>query len=182
MQKNAPILITGAGGFIGKTWWPPCASRATGTCCCSKKPTRPTPCAGMRGRRRLCITWRASTAPGPWRILRRQRRPYRHPAQLSGRGPKPRPGAGDQQHPGRTQQRLRPQQGPGRGSGVYARPGAGAPVYVFRLPGVFGKWCRPNYNSVVATFAIMPPTACRSPCATQIMSCPWCTSTMWSAA
>jgi UDP-2-acetamido-2,6-beta-L-arabino-hexul-4-ose reductase len=23
---------------------------------------------------------------------------------------------------------------------------------VFRLPGVFGKWCRPNYNSVVATF------------------------------
>ena len=28
----------------------------------------------------------------------------------------------------------------------------GAPVYVFRMPGVFGKWCRPNYNSVVATF------------------------------
>lgn len=28
----------------------------------------------------------------------------------------------------------------------------GAPVRVFRLPGVFGKWCRPNYNSVVATF------------------------------
>lgn len=28
----------------------------------------------------------------------------------------------------------------------------GAPVYVFRLPGVFGKWCRPNYNSVVVTF------------------------------
>jgi UDP-2-acetamido-2,6-beta-L-arabino-hexul-4-ose reductase len=29
---------------------------------------------------------------------------------------------------------------------------AGVPVVVFRLPGVFGKWCRPNYNSVVATF------------------------------
>ena len=28
----------------------------------------------------------------------------------------------------------------------------GAKVAVFRLPGVFGKWCRPNYNSVVATF------------------------------
>ena len=27
-----------------------------------------------------------------------------------------------------------------------------SPVYVFRLPGVFGKWCRPSYNSVVATF------------------------------
>ncbi len=25
-------------------------------------------------------------------------------------------------------------------------------VFVFRLQGVFGKWCRPNYNSVVATF------------------------------
>lgn len=27
-----------------------------------------------------------------------------------------------------------------------------APVHVFRLPNVFGKWCRPNYNSAVATF------------------------------
>ena len=25
-------------------------------------------------------------------------------------------------------------------------------VYLYRLPNVFGKWCRPNYNSVVATF------------------------------
>ena len=29
---------------------------------------------------------------------------------------------------------------------------AGNPAAVFRLPGVFGKWCKPNYNSVVATF------------------------------
>ena len=29
---------------------------------------------------------------------------------------------------------------------------AGHPVYVFRLYNAFGKWCRPNYNSVVATF------------------------------
>lgn len=28
----------------------------------------------------------------------------------------------------------------------------GLPVYIYRLPNVFGKWCRPNYNSVVATF------------------------------
>lgn len=28
----------------------------------------------------------------------------------------------------------------------------GLPVHVFRLPNVFGKWCRPNYNSAVATF------------------------------
>lgn len=29
---------------------------------------------------------------------------------------------------------------------------SGAKAYVFRLPNVFGKWSRPNYNSVVATF------------------------------
>lgn len=28
----------------------------------------------------------------------------------------------------------------------------GSIVYVFRLPNVFGKWCRPNYNSAIATF------------------------------
>ena len=28
----------------------------------------------------------------------------------------------------------------------------GAPVLVYRFPNVFGKWCRPNYNSAVATF------------------------------
>jgi UDP-2-acetamido-2,6-beta-L-arabino-hexul-4-ose reductase len=28
----------------------------------------------------------------------------------------------------------------------------GNPCCIYRLPGVFGKWCRPNYNSVVATF------------------------------
>lgn len=28
----------------------------------------------------------------------------------------------------------------------------GSVVYVYRLPNVFGKWCRPNYNSAVATF------------------------------
>ena len=28
----------------------------------------------------------------------------------------------------------------------------GCPVTIYRLPGVFGKWSRPNYNSVVATF------------------------------
>jgi len=29
---------------------------------------------------------------------------------------------------------------------------SGADVFIFRLPNVFGKWCRPEYNSVVATF------------------------------
>lgn len=29
----------------------------------------------------------------------------------------------------------------------------GAKVFVYRLPNVFGKWCRPNYNSFIATLA-----------------------------
>lgn len=28
----------------------------------------------------------------------------------------------------------------------------GSPVCVYRFPNLFGKWCRPNYNSAVATF------------------------------
>ena len=28
----------------------------------------------------------------------------------------------------------------------------GNPVYIYRFPNLFGKWCRPNYNSVVATW------------------------------
>ena len=28
----------------------------------------------------------------------------------------------------------------------------GAEVHVYRFPNLFGKWCRPNYNSAVATF------------------------------
>ena len=28
----------------------------------------------------------------------------------------------------------------------------GAQVFIYRFPNVFGKWCRPNYNSAIATF------------------------------
>lgn len=35
---------------------------------------------------------------------------------------------------------------------VLLASGGGVRPYIFRLPGVFGKWCKPNYNSVVATF------------------------------
>lgn len=30
--------------------------------------------------------------------------------------------------------------------------GTGAKILIYRFPNLFGKWCRPNYNSVVATF------------------------------
>lgn len=29
---------------------------------------------------------------------------------------------------------------------------SGNKVFIYRLPNLFGKWCKPNYNSVVATF------------------------------
>jgi len=32
------------------------------------------------------------------------------------------------------------------------REKTGSTAYIYRLPNVFGKWCRPNYNSAVATF------------------------------
>lgn len=40
------------------------------------------------------------------------------------------------------------------GEELFFRYGAesGTKVLVYRFPNVFGKWCRPNYNSVVATF------------------------------
>ena len=34
---------------------------------------------------------------------------------------------------------------------AYAKE-TGARVFIYRFPNVFGKWCRPNYNSAVATF------------------------------
>ncbi|MEZ8144285.1 capsular biosynthesis protein [Enterovibrio norvegicus FF-454] len=34
---------------------------------------------------------------------------------------------------------------------LYAKD-TGAPYVIYRFPNVFGKWCRPNYNSFVATF------------------------------
>lgn len=34
---------------------------------------------------------------------------------------------------------------------VYSKE-TGAKVLIYRFPNLFGKWCRPNYNSAVATF------------------------------
>ena len=35
----------------------------------------------------------------------------------------------------------------------------GAQVLIYRFPNIFGKWCRPDYNSVVATFCHISQTA-----------------------
>ena len=34
----------------------------------------------------------------------------------------------------------------------YYEKETGAKVFVYRFPNLFGKWCKPNYNSAVATF------------------------------
>ncbi|MDB9806293.1 NAD-dependent epimerase/dehydratase family protein [Amylibacter sp.] len=34
---------------------------------------------------------------------------------------------------------------------IYSKT-TGAPSYIYRLPNVFGKWAKPNYNSFIATF------------------------------
>ena len=43
-----------------------------------------------------------------------------------------------------------PSTGPSTSSGTF--PGLRPRVLVYRFPNLFGKWCRPNYNSAVATF------------------------------
>ena len=63
--------------------------------------------------------------------------------------------AGDSQllDPGGVRQPLRPEQAARRsGPANSSPPQSGAPIAIFRFKNVFGKWCRPNYNSVVATF------------------------------
>lgn len=49
----------------------------------------------------------------------------------------------------------------------------GSPVFIYRLANVFGKWCRPNYNSAVATWvyniARDLPIMVRDPAATMTL-------------
>lgn len=40
----------------------------------------------------------------------------------------------------------------GSASSVVTHPGLEPRVLIYRFPNLFGKWCRPNYNSAVATF------------------------------
>ncbi|WP_240606741.1 NAD-dependent epimerase/dehydratase family protein [Limnohabitans parvus] len=55
----------------------------------------------------------------------------------------------------------------------------GNPVAIYRLPGVFGKWCRPNYNSVVATFCHNKAHRCRCRSTMPRPVCAWSMWTTW---
>lgn len=153
MQKNSPILITGAGGFIGKNL-----------------------VAALRqqGYENLLLFEKSDTAA----TLRRHAEQAAFVYHLAGINRPQDPGefyAGNAGLTGTLLSLLQEAQNPApvlvtsstqaELDNDYGRSKAqaeeavfthgrrtGAPVYVFRLPGVFGKWCRPNYNSVVATF------------------------------
>ena len=153
MDQNAPILITGAGGFIGRNL------------------TATLKAAGFTD---LMLFERADTAQTLQEYARRARFVF-HLAGIN------RPQDPSEFYTGNagltesllamleqagnpcpvlvtssTQAQLDNDYGKSKAQAeqalfAYGRR-TGAPVYVFRLPGVFGKWCRPNYNSVVATF------------------------------
>ena len=55
-------------------------------------------------------------------------------------------------HPGHAGQSVWGQQAPSGETMAQWAASTGGPAVVFRLKNVFGKWCRPNYNSVTATF------------------------------
>ena len=57
-----------------------------------------------------------------------------------------------QHHDWEDQHMLQQNREPARASFFAYGEETGARVLVYRFPNLFGKWCRPNYNSAVATF------------------------------
>ncbi len=55
-----------------------------------------------------------------------------------------------------------------------------ATVAIYRLPNIFGKWARPNYNSAVATFCYNAARGCRSQSMIRPRHCRCSISTTWS--
>ncbi len=56
----------------------------------------------------------------------------------------------------------------------------GAPVLIYRFPNLYGKWCRPRYNSAVATFCDAIANGLPTPSTTPPSSWSSSTSTTWS--
>ena len=102
------------------------------------------------------------------------------PARPAGRGGQQSACARHLLHSGGAGQRLRQSKREAEELIFAHERATGAPALVYRLPGVFGKWCRPSYNSVVATFchniAHGLPIDVRDPAYTLSL---WYTSTTW---
>ncbi|WP_418455830.1 NAD-dependent epimerase/dehydratase family protein [Allofournierella sp.] len=153
MQKNAPILITGAGGFIGKNLVAALRQQGYGNLLLFEKAD--TPDTLRRYARQAAFVYHLAG-------INRPKDPGEFYAGNAGLTDTLLSFLEEAQNPApvlvtsSTQAELNNDYGRSKAQAeeaVFAHgQRAGAPVYVFRLPGVFGKWCRPNYNSVVATF------------------------------
>lgn len=153
MQKNAPILITGAGGFIGKNLVAALRQQGYGNLLLFEKGD--TPDTLRRYARQAAFVYHLAG-------INRPKDPGEFYAGNAGLTDTLLSFLEEAQNPApvlvtsSTQAELNNDYGRSKAQAeeaVFAHgQRAGAPVYVFRLPGVFGKWCRPNYNSAVATF------------------------------
>lgn len=153
MEKNSPILITGAGGFVGKNLVATLRTAGYTDLMLFEKDDTPETLADYCRRAAFVVHLAGinrPTAPSEF---------YTGNAGLTDTLLANLEAAGNTAPvlvTSSTQAELDNDYGKSKRQAEEAifahRRRTGAMVYVFRMPGVFGKWCRPNYNSVVATF------------------------------
>ena len=153
MQKDTPILITGAGGFIGKNLVVNLRAAGFTDLMLFEKDDTPETLAQYAARAGFVFHLAGINRPkDPSEFYSGNSGLTDVLLDLLAKAEKPAPVLVTSS----TQAALDNDYGKSKAmaeTAVYAYgEKTGAPVYVFRLPGVFGKWCRPNYNSVVATF------------------------------
>ena len=153
MQKDTPILITGAGGFIGKNLVANLRAAGFTDLMLFEKDDTPETLAQYAARAGFVFHLAGINRPkDPSEFYAGNSGLTDVLLDLLAKAEKPAPVLVTSS----TQAALDNDYGKSKAmaeAAMYAYgEKTGAPVYVFRLPGVFGKWCRPNYNSVVATF------------------------------
>ena len=153
MEKNSPILITGAGGFVGKNLVATLRTAGYTDLMLFEKDDTPETLADYCRRAAFVVHLAGINRPTDPSEF------YTGNAGLTDTLLANLEAAGNTAQmlvTSSTQAELDNDYGKSKRQAEEAifahRRRTGAMVYVFRMPGVFGKWCRPNYNSVVATF------------------------------
>lgn len=153
MEKNSPILITGAGGFVGKNLVATLRTAGYTDLMLFEKDDTPETLADYCRRAAFVVHLAGINRPTDPSEF------YTGNAGLTDTLLADLEAAGNTAPvlvTSSTQAELENDYGKSKRQAEEAifahRRRTGAAVYVFRMPGVFGKWCRPNYNSVVATF------------------------------
>ena len=153
MEKNSPILITGAGGFVGKNLVATLRTAGYTDLMLFEKDDTPETLADYCRRAAFVVHLAGINRPTDPSEF------YTGNAGLTDTMLADLEAAGNTAPvlvTSSTQAELDNDYGKSKRQAEEAifahRRRTGAAVYVFRMPGVFGKWCRPNYNSVVATF------------------------------